>query len=416
MQIAQALMMFICMSVLGSAVAYADVTGSFQTEISLTPLPCAGFICKKEPFTVSLASRLRLAVTLGGAAFEFDGSMGITGPEYFVLDFRFDLGLRLKDRLIFATPFGRAKAATGERVPVAVVPRELLLVRQEAVLEYPWSGMLLSSLLVFEDMAFPSPLASPRKSYSGHNQIFGFGATFSLKGGMPSGTHIESVTSFCFDPAKRKNIIKRSFTGKVCEEGSLNFAEEMVTVRDLSILPGLKTDHEMTCRPQEEALHIECTVESGLDTQPIPVMLAISTDLTLNDLLSSGSVRQVELQAAYGPLLVEFTWNGMLALKRVDATVHLAKRASEERSLEWTLSGTFVSDSGFTRLKSVFTLRQARLMFKADATLSKSNGLIKLTESNLELVADIGPIQLEFSADITVTGLRQLALGASVQF
>jgi len=401
---------------LGNAVAYADVTGSFQVAISLTPSSCVGFVCEKELFTVAVESRLRLALTLGGAAFELDGSMGITGPQFTVLDFQLDLGVRLKNRLILAVPFGRAKMATGERIPVAVPPGDLLLVRQEESLEYLLSGVLLSSLFVTEDLDFPSPLAAPRKSYSGDNQRFGLGAAFTLSSKTPNGTRVKSVTRFCLDLAKRKNIIKRSFAGRVCEEGKLHFAGETITIEDLAAFAGIQTDHEITCLPQAEDPPLECTWESQVDTQKLPVLLVISTELLLNKLLSSGTLQKVELRTAYGPLMAEFTWNGMLALQRVDAAFDVPLAAWQERLLKWRLSGTFLSDSGFTRLKSALTLRQGQLMSQADITFSKSDGLLQFTEASWQLAADIGPIDLELLVVVAHRGLRELAARTSVQF
>ena len=61
---------------LGGMVAYADITGSFQTRVSLTPFSCARPFCEKAIFTVDFELRLQLAMALEGVTLEIEGALG----------------------------------------------------------------------------------------------------------------------------------------------------------------------------------------------------------------------------------------------------------------------------------------------------------------------------------------------------
>ena len=400
---------------LEGAVTHADVTGNFQTRVSLAPFSCNESLCEEGLFTVNLESRLQLAIALGGIALGIEGALGTAGPEFLIWNFQLDAGITLQDRLIFAVPFGRAKIATGERIAVVIPPGSTLFVRQETLGQYELSGVTLRSVLIFEDVTFPSPLASPLKNYSSKDQNLRFGVAVTLEGETYSATRIESTTYFCLDPAKRKNIIHRSFAGKVCDEGLFSFTLETLRIRDLPLLPSIWSHHTLECRPTGKLPPLECVLESDFDLHRLPFHLVISTSLDLGQLLSGGGFEQLELQSQSGLLTLELTWNELLALKRVSAILAV-ELGRDERSALWRLSGTLVPDSGLTRLKSTLTLQQDGFTLKADITYSKLDGALEFTEGTFTVVTAIEPVHLDLSVQLATDGFQEAAVEVSVPF
>ncbi len=346
---------------------------------------------------------------------EMESAMGLTGPESLLWESQFDLGITLKSQFIFATPFGRKRIATGERIPVVIPPGHLLFVREEVRWEHTIGGLTLGTLLVFEDMSFPSPLASPPTSYSHHDQNFGFGIALTWKGDIKNGTRFESLTSFCLDPTRRRSIIHRSFAGRVCEDRQLNFTTETLRLRDLPLLAGLWSDHTLECG-LEEVSSLDCRLSSDFQTHWLFFLWKASTEFDLAQLLSGGGLQGAELKGTSGPLTLEITWNEMLALRRVNALVDWAFR-SGEHAVAWRLSGTLVPASGLTRLKTSLVLQRAGFMLQADATFSKSETLLKFAEGEFSLMARIEPfIDLELSIQLASHSLESLAFNASISF
>jgi hypothetical protein len=402
----------ICMAVgwTGTA-AYADVTGSFAMSLSFVPSSCVSSSCEETLFTLDLHARLRLALALGGVRLQIEGLMGIPGSEFWIVDSQFPLGVTLiRNRDIFAVPFGRTRATTGERISTVIPPGEILFVRQETLVEYTAGGVTIGGLLVLEDVTFPSPTASRVRSYATRDQNFAAGFAFALEARTRAGTRIESQASLCLDPTRRRNIIHRSFAGRVCEGDSLGFTGTFLHLRDLYLWPGAISDHELVCRFQ-----MGCALESEFGVRIDSFTLALSTAVNLHELLASGRLQLVELQGAWGPIRLGFTWNGTLALRRVDAQLSLLL-ASHPRSLTWTLSGTFLTDSEITRLKSSLTLKHTGSTLKADITFSTSAGIVRFTESNIGWMLTLKPVTVELSAHVTASGLQDVTLEAAVSF
>lgn len=395
--------------------AYADITSSFHIQISLTPSLCLDLSCQALLWIVDFGSRLQLAMALRGLSLEMESTMGLTGPESLLWSLQIDLGITLKGQFIFAMPFGRKRIATGERIPVVISPGHLLFVREEVRLEHTIGGVTLESLLVFEDVTFPSPLASPPASYSHHDQNFGFGIAFILEGHTNNGARFESLTHFCLDATKRKNIIRRSFAGKVCDDRQLNFTAETLRIRDLPLLAGLWSDHTLECTI-EELPSLDCRLTSDFQTHWLSFLWQVSTELDLAQLLSGGGLQGAELKGTSGPLTLEIIWDEMLALRRVNARVDWASR-SGEHAVAWRLSGTLVPDSGLTRLKASLVLQRAGFMLQADATFSQSETLLKFAEGEFSWMVRIEPfIDLGLSIRLASNTIKSLVFDASVSF
>src|SRR3990172_7882121 len=98
-----------------TAMTKADVTGSFDIHITLSP---EGTQTEAVKFFIDFQSNLQINVTLSGLTFSADLGFGTTGVEFAILGLTTNLGaLAIHDDFVFAPPFGCADFAAGANWP-----------------------------------------------------------------------------------------------------------------------------------------------------------------------------------------------------------------------------------------------------------------------------------------------------------
>ncbi len=262
-------MFSLCLSILllsgFSQAVQADVTGSFDIDITLTP---ESVLVEAARLHIDLQSNLQVNTTLSGITFGMDVGFGVTGIEFGILNLTTNLGaLFIFDQFVFAAPFGCANfqdgvtntsggitgqcvgpntTAIGDGDSDGVIDNAVGFVKKRISIQINLAGVQISNLAIFEDVDFPdiqglNPIGlndhehdhfGPDTPYfvSQTNPIandqtptFGFGDVITLSGQTVSGIAIGSVTQFC---AKEKNYIKkRSFDFEVNAACSAQFAD-----------------------------------------------------------------------------------------------------------------------------------------------------------------------------------------------
>jgi hypothetical protein len=224
--------------------AYADVTGSFNLDLTMLP---EGTQTEAVKFEFDLFSNLQFTSTFSGIRFGADLGFGTTGIEFAILKLSFTLGaISWFDENVFATPFGctlftgaisedapgfdgqcRAKFV----VPIGDLdgdgqrdPNPVAFVKKRTLLEMNIGGVQFTNLMLFEDIDFPDiqggidhehdhfdgsqtyDLSQQNPDHDDFIPSFVLGDVVGFSGQTVSGITVRSETAIC---AEGKNYIKR---------------------------------------------------------------------------------------------------------------------------------------------------------------------------------------------------------------
>jgi hypothetical protein len=231
-----------------AAVSKADVTGSFDIHIALSP---EGTQTEAVKFEIDLQSNLNVNITLSGLTFGADLGFGTTGVEFAVLSLTTNLGaLSVFDQFVFATPFGCALEAEGNGSNTAewsgqcpgtyVEPvGDVAFVKKRISLELNIAGITLTNLAIFEDVDFPDIQGGGNHEHDhfapgdiyyttdvnstvdDNTPTYGFGDVISISGQTVSGITVSGSTTFC--ASKRNYIKKRNWAYEVNKACTASF-------------------------------------------------------------------------------------------------------------------------------------------------------------------------------------------------
>lgn len=248
-----------------SNLVHADVTGSFEIDITLTP---ENVLVEASKFHIDLQSNLQVNTTLSGITLGMDVGFGVTGIEFAILKLNTNLGaLFIFDEFVFAAPFGCTNFAagvtnssggiTGQCVgPNAtaigdgnadgIIDNAVGFVKKRISIDLNVAGVNVNNLAIFEDVDFPDIQGLTAIGTSDHEHdhfgpatpyflsqtnplandqtpTFGFGDVITISGQTVSGILVGSITQFC---VKERNYIKkRNWIWEVNEACTAQFAD-----------------------------------------------------------------------------------------------------------------------------------------------------------------------------------------------
>lgn len=247
---------------------WADVTGMFTFDLSLTPQTNSQ---ESVPFFFDLQSNLQVHITISGMIFGLDLGFGITGLEFTIVSIGTNLGaLTIKDEFVFAPPFGCSAPGwlgvvaglsdDGDGGIAGQCPGSFVspigssdglvndgaigFVKKRVDLQLDIAGISLGVLALFEDVDFPDIHGAKSEALIGlpdggdhehdhflpadlyfvgahdgvvNNQTpsFGFGTILSVSGQTVSGITVTGTTGLCADDEANNRIKKRKFLGEV---------------------------------------------------------------------------------------------------------------------------------------------------------------------------------------------------------
>jgi len=223
----------------------ADVTGSFNLDIMLTP---EGTQTEAVTFLFDIMSNLQFNSVFSGITTGADIGFGVTGLEFAVLKVVVNLGaLVLRDDNIFAVPFAclNFSESTGNGpddqvgavcpgrflIPIGDVdgddvadPNAVAFVQKRTDIEINIAGLSLSTLFLFEDVDFPDissvddhehdhfngnvvyHIYEVNGEFDDQTPTYGIGGVLTISGQTVSGVNVESETAIC---AKATHRIKK---------------------------------------------------------------------------------------------------------------------------------------------------------------------------------------------------------------
>jgi hypothetical protein len=254
----------------------ADVTGSFNMKIIISPIPCetiggtaALYSNTSFPDTIFTPNRcedtlqksdfetlLNVNWTISGLTLGFNVVAGFTGLEHVLTSLKATLGaLNITDNFFFAVPFGTDLWCflNGENFiecqnAYTVISPNLLFVKKRVEASISLAGITLTNLAEFGDVTFPhdtyfgyglytpyGPLPCAELSTDGRcptlpdqldypngytqvDQHFAFGDVLTIEGQTVSGITVRNVTGICMDPQFYEGYKKISFVGALNPE------------------------------------------------------------------------------------------------------------------------------------------------------------------------------------------------------
>lgn len=256
----------------GTATARADVTGTFNIDITLFP---QGTQTEAVKFDIDLMSNFQFNSTFSGLTLGADLGFGVTGVEFSILKLAANLGaLTFRQDGVFAVPFGcklflapvgngpdaqLGGACPGNRVVQigdadgdnTIDPNAVGFVKSRTEIELNVAGITIQTLVLFEDVDFPDIHGvEPLTGFSDHEHdhfsgalpyhvyglngetddqtpTYGAGAVLSISGQTVSGITLVSETAFC--AAGRNHIKKRAWAyevNKACSMQDVGFVIE----------------------------------------------------------------------------------------------------------------------------------------------------------------------------------------------
>jgi len=218
---------------------------------------------------------LLLNITFSGLTIGNDVALGLAGLEHYILTTTATLGaLDLKDEFAFATPYINCpyyKPAKYWYIDyfLAIGPfdtcrpvGDLMFVKKRVSLELSLGGLTFSTLIMFEDVNFPTPTATGPIPYTTDMQDFNFGAIVGISGTTVSGIQIEAKTGFCADwtiwapyldvpkftgttpyggifEYITNTIKKYRWYENVCKTGELGMTKEFIGIYNINVIPNV---------------------------------------------------------------------------------------------------------------------------------------------------------------------------------
>ncbi len=196
------LAVFFTLGLLAEA-AKAEVTGFFNTHISITPQTTATEVSKID---FDIENDLTVTVSISGLNTTLHTHFGIAGVEDVQLTLAATLGaLDITSELVFGRFGAKCAFAVGQNCIVRVdnpVPAsdKLRFIKKRVTVNASLGGVTINNLAIFEDTAIgfgPWPSATR----------FGFGDVLTLSGSTPSGISISLQTGICAEQSP--NVIKK---------------------------------------------------------------------------------------------------------------------------------------------------------------------------------------------------------------
>lgn len=446
-------------------IAHADVTGSFELDITLIP---EGAQTEAVKFDIDFQANLVINITLSGITFGADLGFGVTGVEFAVLSLTTNLGaLAVFDQFVFAEPFACALFTGGpvsdlntitgggglvgqcpgqQVVPIGdgdgngVIDRAVGFVKKRINLELNIAGITLTNLALFEDVDFPDiqggadhehdhfdgtlgyDLSGVNTNVDDQTPTFGFGDVISISGQTVSGITVTGATAFC---ASGTNYIKkRSFPWEVNEactsafgngttplEGGAKtpilFEEEVLWVEGIE-LGGVTLDVHTTFVPLKP---INATIIASTNILDLADVTATFTSMNITNL----SLNSIVATVASGNLsIVIVDLGGDLTLDLTTAVLSVVLNPNQNPA-DFVVSIT----TGNTGLSSAaFSLGISRATIDLDSTTTFSgNGSLSWSSTSFSIdVNGGGGITFGANFTYTPTGMGPTALEFGITF
>ena len=172
-RLASSIFLIVFIGVISSPLVAADVTGTFDVDITLVPLDTQ-FEAVKYFFDIQ--SNLMANVTVSGLTYGPDLGFGTTGLEFSVLNLTANMGaLTLQNKLVFATPFVSLDLSNKppQIIPTLKAPGVLsgvAFVSNRLITSINVGGVTLMNEAIFEDVDFHGPFDVPARNLDNGDQ------------------------------------------------------------------------------------------------------------------------------------------------------------------------------------------------------------------------------------------------------
>lgn len=456
-----------------ATVAKADVTGSFEIDITLTP---EGSQTEAVKFDIDFQSNLVINILLSGLTFGADIGFGVTGVEFAVLSLRTSLGaLSVDDEFVFAAPFGCADwpedaVCSGANViPVGdedgdgVVDNGVGFVKKRINLQLTIAGISLENLAIFEDVDFPDidndddgghehdhfgplaaagsdgPIVGPTYNTSDTNSTvndatptFGFGDVITISGETVSGISVTGSTAIC--AGGTNTIKKKSWQYEVNSACTASFGGALGAVsddEDIAIEGGAKTPLLF----ESETLTLSNIEVGGITFafttvfkpgEPLEAEGTASFNvLGLADIVvsfSSSNITNLTLSEIVATIIsdkitiVLTDTDGDLTVDTTEATLVVTLNPNQNEAT-LTASITTEKDTGVTDASFALSISRTILTLSTTSSFAGDSGELAWDETSFSMSVDGGAgISFSFNTSYTPTGMGATSIKLTVGF
>jgi len=375
-----------------SYTAKGDVTGYFETHISLTPQTTGSELSLIE---FDFENDLTVTVSVSGLSSTLHSHLGIAGVEDLQLTLAATLGdLDISSNLVLG------RFASGSTAPYY---DELRFLKKIVVVDVSLAGVTFTNLATFEDTA----------AFVSQTPAFAFGDVVTISGQTQSGITITAQTGFCME--QEYNIIKKHTLSPfsvnpdcaTTPKPDVLFDFENLAISGVPLALGVLGEVEVECIQV-----IACTL-----TQTISLsggLIPFSASVTFSDLfsLTLGSVTVTLIQGP-GTITVVFAPSGTISSISIILALTL-NPDTNPATLRVSASGT--PGAGITSAVVSLSITRAELTFTAFATFSGSGGSLEFSRLTVRAQAQAGLVTLELATAFEIDGLDDASLTMRVNF
>lgn len=411
--------------------ARADVTGSLDVDINLTP---EGTQTEAVKYNIDLEANLQINITLSGMTLGADLGFGIPGIEFAILNLTAELGgLSIFDQFIFATPFALVNDETVVTMNGDGQLNGVGFVSKRIGLSLNLAGVNIENLAVFEDVDFPSPFTDEVVYNLGYtNNIpgdqtptWGFGNQTTISGQTISGISVEGILGICFTD-DLKEIKKRSFFGKVnpaCagepsppEKSLLAFDFHSWVIEGIN-LGGVDLEAEAIFTPLAPA-----TIDIGASFTLLDLVdIDVDLETSLPSVTSKFRLSGLSASVSVGTLSISFSdTDGDLAFDTGFIFSNITLNPNQNPAT-LTTSSTLIEGEGLTSQVFTLNVRRADINLSTTTVFFKdffsTEPILRWASTNFSLSAVIGDV-LNFSGKVSASpeGLSGVSIELGIEF
>jgi len=372
--------------------ALSDVTGYFETQISLTPQTTSRELSLIE---FDFENDLTVTVTISGLSSTLHAHLGIAGVEDVQVILAATLGsLEITSHVVLG------RFALGSDTPFY---EELRFLKKMVTVSLSLGGVTITNLATFEDTA----------AFSSQTPAFAFGDVVTLSGQTQSGITLTAQAGFCMEQTSntiKKHTLSPFSVNPDCAtepKPTVLFDFEKLTISGVPLALGVLAEVEVECIKVTA-----CTL-----TQTISLsggLVPFTASFTFTDLFTFtlGDVTVTFVQGP-GSLTLKFSPSG--TIESISLVLSLTLNPdTNPATLSLSASGT--PGVGLTNMVVTLSVHRSGLTFTAFSSFTGSGGPLEFSRLTLKAEAEVGLVSLEFSTAFVPDGLDGASLRVRLSF
>jgi hypothetical protein len=411
----------------------ADITGNFQVNITVQPIPCGAlpFVsftppavypvnCENTLTKTDIETEINVNWTVSGLTLGLHAHTGLTGIEDVITTLKATLGaLNIVDQFVFAVPFAMTSTlitnpsgpqSHSQPAITVINPGDLLFVKKRVDISTSFAGFLLDNLAIIEDVNFPQTMSTTVTSYTTANQLFRFGDLITLSGQTVSGISMAAQTGICISQ-KPNGLKKHNFPFSVADCSALLFSFENLSVTSIPLGPGLTGNLTVSCTQV-----ISCQYTASFTFANAPIFSSIASSITFGTPAGPFTLNGATVILSSGPLTLTLSFNSLFQVSAVGVYANLTINP-DSNPATLLINASSIPGTGFTSASTTLQVSRSGVTVSATAAFgSTSGGGLAFSSLTLKAATQVGPVQLGGNASFLPAGFGGVTLQVGVNF